>query len=216
MKKEDEIEKMCRMFKRRNEIIRHNNSCIIETISFYEGFILELIIEPFFFNKKYYKYKELKKFLKNRMNFMDRYKIVVEIGKRMGIPNFKNFEFYIKMRNEVAHSLTSMISYNLEIKEGYVNIGDRKISWNDYLNEIKKWSEYSYDTARYIMNVYKAFNDCSDKIVQFHYCEMFGKCILAKKSLILHESDSYDTYFVDEGLNLDLSKYEIEEEQDSD
>ena len=150
------------------------------------------------------------------MNFMDRYKIVVEIGKRMRIPNFKNFDFYIKMRNEVAHSLTSMISYNLEIKEGYVNIGDRKISWNDYLNEIKKWSESSYDMARYIMNVYKAINDCSDKIVQFHYCEMFGKCILAKKSLILHESDSYNTYLVDEGLNLDLSKYEIEEEQDSD
>ena len=62
MKKENEIEKICRMFKRRNEIIRYNNSCIIETVSFYEGFILELIIEPFFFNKEYYKYKELKKF----------------------------------------------------------------------------------------------------------------------------------------------------------
>ena len=147
---EKEIERISRIFERRSKIIRHNNSCIIETISFYENFLLRFIIEPYFFNKSYDEMKELKKFFENRMNIMDIYKIVVEIGRRRGIQNFKKFDNYIKMRNEVAHNLTSITSYDIKSKEGYVIIGGREITWKKYLSEIKEWAEYSYEMARYI------------------------------------------------------------------
>lgn len=213
---EKEIERISRIFERRSKIIRHNNSCIIETISFYENFLLRFIIEPYFFNKSYDEMKELKKFFENRMNIMDRYKIVVEIGRRRGIQNFKKFDNYIKMRNEVAHNLTSITSYDIKSKEGYVIIGGRKITWKKYLSEIKEWAEYSYEMARYIMNVYKSVFDYSNKLIQFHYCKIMGECILVKNSLILPEPNGEYTCFADVGLDSELREYIIEEKKDQD
>lgn len=89
--------KIMKILEGRNKIILHNNNCIIEIIAFYENVLLNDIIKPFLFNENYDRNLEIKDIINDRLSFMDRFKIICKIAKTYDIPNFKQFDDYIKM-----------------------------------------------------------------------------------------------------------------------
>jgi len=212
MVNEAEMNKIMRLFERRQKIIRHNNSCVIETVAFYENFLLFHIIKPYFFNNNYDNCEKIKKYMRDRMTLMDRFEIIVDIAKSKKIENFKGFDTFIKMRNEVSHNLSTVNEYNIESKENKVFVGGKESTWDNYLDEIKEWSKLSLDMAKFIMNVYKSINDF-DNPMGFHYCKVESKCILVQHNLIFPEPEGDYVSFVFRGLDFDLIQYINEEEE---
>lgn len=180
----EEIAKVSSDFERINQIIRYNNSYIIELISFYENFILEKIIKPFYFNENINNYKKMNDFIRNRMNFMDRFKIVVEIARNKGIKNFKGFDDFVKMRNEAAHNLIAANLYDIPNKEFQIYFEGKIITWERYCKLLEEWAELSLDMATFIRDVFKSIKHYSNHIVFFDYCKV-EECTLIKQRLIL-------------------------------
>ena len=109
------------IFDRRNKIILHNNYCILETVSFYEHVLLNNVIKPFFFNDNYTKYCEISEVIDERLSFMDRFKIVKKIAKIFSVSDFKKIDNFIKLRNRIAHNLSSVSALNIETKENEIS-----------------------------------------------------------------------------------------------
>lgn len=206
----EEIEKITKLFERRDRIIRNNNSCIMEITLFYENFLLSNIIVPFFFNRNYNEYKEFNKYISERMNFMDRFKIVVDIAKSKGINTFKSFNSFIRTRNKIAHNCSCVVMYNRENNENEILFGGQKCNWEEYLMEIKKWADLSYGMAEYTMNVYKAIN-YSTSLVQFPYCKIEGNCVCTKCALLLLNPDGKLKNVFQSKIDSDLLQYMKEE-----
>jgi len=101
------MDDLIRVFQRRGIIIKHNNHAILETIICYEHFLLYQIIVPYYFNNNFEKSEPLKKFVSERMNIMDKYKLVKDIANEYGCTMLsqKKFEKFIQFRNDIAHNI---------------------------------------------------------------------------------------------------------------
>lgn len=196
----------------RNKIILHNNNCIIEIIAFYEQVLLNDIIKPFIFNKNYDTYSEIRDIISDRLTFMDRFKIVCKIAKIYNITKFKQFDEYIKMRNRIAHNLSSVISINLETKDSQIFFAGEEITWKQYMKELEKWSILSEKMADFILNVFKSVNVTKDYAV-FPYCKVEGHCALVQHNLVYPEIAGEYTSFFKTGFNMDLLEYVNEEQE---
>ena len=170
-------------FEIKNNIIQRNNSYIIQTISFYENVLLNLIIKPFLFNDNYGKYKNISDFIDHSMTFMDKFKITCEIAKIYRVRNFKNFNSFIEIRNKIAHNLTYIYNFNVKTKETQLFFDGKDILWNEYLEIIKKWTELSLGMAEFVTELHNAMNNFSG-MYPFMYCEFDEKGILLPKLLI--------------------------------
>ncbi len=206
-----EFEEVIRLFERRRKIMIHNNNCILETVIFYENFFLSHIIKPLFFSENYASYEKMNDFIKNRMNFMDRYKVVLEIARKKGINGIKEFDKFIEMRNNLAHNLSNIASYNRITEESEILFGGKQITWDAYLVKINKWANLSYDMAKFTKDVYKSNNKIDNMIMMFNYCTVEGKCILIQRNVILPEPEGEYTSFVHSGIDTDLLQYINEE-----
>ena len=203
--------KIMKILEGRNKIILHNNNCIIEIIAFYENVLLNDIIKPFLFNENYDSNLEIKDIINDRLSFMDRFKIICKIAKIYDIPNFKQFDDYIKMRNKIAHNLSSVVNINIKTKESLVCFAGKEITWNQYMEELKKWSKLSRSMSEFILNVFKCVNENKNAI--FPYCKVEGNCVLVQHNLIYPEIEGEYTSFFKTGFNMDLLDYVNEEQK---
>lgn len=206
-----DFEKTIRLFERRHKIIRHNNCCIIETISFYENVLLNNIIKPYLFTENFDICDGINELISDRLSFMDKYKIVCKIAKKNRINNFKEFDKLIKMRNDVAHNISSIGKLNPKTKENKIYFGGKELTWDEYLKELQKWAKLSENMARFIMNIYSVINS-PDNNFFFIYCKVIGNCVLVQNNLLYPEPDDNYTCFTFRGLDSELIQY-INEEQ---
>lgn len=204
--------KVMKIIEGRNKIILHNNNCIIETIAFYEHILLNDIINPFLFSENYDINLEIKNIISDRLSFMDRFKIVCKIARTYNIARFKQFDDYIKMRNRIAHNLSSVININIQTKESQVFFAGEEITWNQYMEELDKWAQLSSQMAKFILNVFKNVNLDKDNAV-FPYCKVEGHCALVQHNLIYPEVNGEYTSFFKTGFNMDLLDYVNEEQK---
>ena len=204
--------KVMKIIEGRNKIILHNNNCIIEIIAFYEQVLLNDIITPFLFNDNYSVYSEIKELVSDRLSFMDRFKIVCKIAKIFNISNFKKFDDYIKMRNKIAHNLSSVININTDTKESQVYFAGEEITWKQYLQELENWSKLSFEMAEFILDVFKNINKNKENAI-FPYCKVEGKCALVQCNLIYPEIEGEYMSFFKIGFNMDLLDYVNEEQK---
>ena len=195
----------------RNKIILHNNNCIIETIAFYEHVLLNDIIKPFLFNEKFDMNTDIKEIISDRLSFMDRFRIVCKIAKIYNIPNFKKFDDYIRMRNRIAHNLSSVIDINVATKESNILFAGQEITWKQYMLELSKWATISKDMAEFVLNVFKNVNQTKAHAI-FPYCKVEGRCAIVQHNLMYPEIDGEYTSFFKTGFNMDLLDY-VNEEQ---
>ena len=130
------------------------------------------------------------KFICERMTFSDRYEIIKEFAKNNNIKTISNtdFEFFIKIRNIIAHRITGIREYNINNRETVVSFGEELINWKEYVEKIKKWAEISYKIAEFSENVYHFVNDSkNDSIIFFKYYKYNKDCVLMKHELVLQE-----------------------------
>lgn len=199
-----------KLFDRRHNIIRHNNSCIVETVSFYEDFLFFSIIKPFFLKESYDKYGKIQKFMQDRMTLMDKFKIVKDIVKNDDLMSFNKFEDFIKMRNQVAHNIIYIGGYNIKTKEHEISIGRTESTWKEYLIELEKWAKLSYEMAEFANTVYNTINN-NCVAIPFRYCKNEFNCILIQHNLISGlQKDEYQS-FTYSGWSSNLIEYAKEE-----
>lgn len=207
-----EFENVVKLFERRRKIIEYNNTCILQTTIFYENFFFYEIIKKIFFTEKFNNNKKMNKFIIERMNFSDRYEIIKEYAKEQNIKPVSNsdFEYFIKIRNLIAHNLSSVNSYNIETNETLILFGGKTITWNEYLEKIEKWSEISYKIAEFTKEVFHLINNNRCLIVFFGYCKLIEKCALFKCKIFLKEPEGNSNLIEDE-IDLEILKYINEE-----
>ena len=210
--KYEEFMKVEKLFKRRNKFIMHNNYCILETVAFYENIFLNDIIKPFIFNNNYDKYIEISSLICDRLNFMDRFKIVKKIGKLYDITDFKNFDKFIEMRNKIAHNLSSVCSLDIENKQTQLIFGGKVITWENYLNLLKEWASLSYKLSRFTREIFSKLNS-SKLFATFVYCKIEENCVLVQHNLIFPKPDNEYTSFLKNGFDMDLIQYLKEERE---
>lgn len=203
-----EIQKLIQLFERRSKIIEHNNNSILEVAIFYENFFFFNIIKKTFFNENFDNNKKIKKFITERMNFTDKYEIIKELAKKYNIETISNsdFEFFIKIRNNIAHNLSSVNSYNRETDETHLVFGGEPINWNEYLKKIAKWATISYKIAEFTKKVFQATNNTENSHITFRYCKVIGNCALIQYSLLLKEPEEEYTCFAKTGISSEILK----------
>ena len=152
------------MFNRRNKIILHNNYCILETVAFYENILLDDIIKPFFFNDNYNRYPDISELIEERLSFMDRFKIVKKIAKKIGVSDFKKVDAFIKLRNKIAHNLSSVSMLDVNTKENEIILGGETPTWSNYLLELRKWADISYEMANFVKDVFDAIHSRESEV----------------------------------------------------
>ncbi len=207
-----ETMKNANMINGRNKIIIHNNNCIIETIAFYEHVLLNDIINPFLFTENYDSNSDIKDIISDRLSFMDRFRIICKIAKIYNINNFKKFDKYIKMRNRVAHNLSSVIDINTLTKESNIYFAGQEMTWKQYMLELSEWATMSKEMAGFVLKVFKNVNKTKEHAF-FPYCKVEGHCALVQHNLIYPEIDGEYTCFFNTGFNMDLLDYVNEEQK---
>ena len=180
--------------------------CIIETISFLDSIILNNIIKPVIFNNNYNDIPGISDIFIDRLSFMDKFKIMCKIADYNGVDRFKKIDKYLKMRNNIAHNLTSLISLNNITRESEVLFANQKITWSQYKEELKEWAELSLKMAKFTLNVYCKINDDNNHAV-FVYCKVEGDCVLVQHNLIYPEPEVEYISFFRNGFNMDLLDY---------
>lgn len=200
-----EFENTIKLFERRRKIIEYNNTCILEIAIFYENFFFFEIIKKIFFTENFDNNQKMNKFIIERMSFADRYEIIKELAKEQNIKTVSNsdFEFFIKIRNQIAHNLSSVNSYNFETNETFVSFGGKSITWDEYLKKIEKWADISYKIAEFTKKVFQIINNNRNLIIFFRYCKLIGSCALVKCTLLLKEPEG-DSSFVESGIDLEI------------
>lgn len=198
--------KIANIMEGRNKFILNNNMCIIETISFQDNVILNDIIKPVIFSDNYNNIPGISDIFIDRLSFMDKFKIMCKIADYNKVERFKKIDKYLKMRNDIAHNLTSLISMNHITKESEVLFANQKITWTQYKEELKAWAELSLEMAKYILNVYSKINDNNNHAV-FAYCKVEGDCVLVQHNLIYPEPEGDYISFFRNGFNMDLLDY---------
>ena len=206
LKDDINIEQSLRIMEGRDKFILNNNMRIIETISSQDNVILNDIIKPSIFNNKYEAIPGISDIFIDRLSFMDKFKIMCKIADYYKVGRFKKIGKYLKMRNNISHNLTSVISLNNITKESEVLFANQKITWTKYKEELKEWAELSLEMAKFILNVYSKINTKNDR-VGFVYCKVVGDCVLVQHNLIYPEQKGdYISYFRN-GFNMDLLDY---------
>ncbi len=190
----------------RNKIIQNNNTCIIETIAFYEYALLDDIIKPYLFNENYDNCPEVDEILSEKLSIMDKYKIVCKIAKKLEIENFKRFDKFIKIRNEIAHNLSSVTNIETQGKESEIRIGKTITSWSEYKKNLKNWAELSKEMAEFILSLFEKINS-DKKNMFFVYCKVEANCILVQHCLLFPRINDDYTCFFKSGFNTDLLEY---------
>lgn len=207
-----DFEKVMAVFKRREKFIMHNNYCILEIIAFYDNFFLNRIIKEYLLNDNYDKNDKVKKIITTSLSFTDKYKIVKEIAKEYNIVPIsqKHFEDFEYMRNTIAHNLSSVSKLNSVTKQNKIILGGKEMLWTDYLNDLKKWADYSYEMAKFTKDVFSKV-DSKNSLVGFGYCKIEGNCVLVEHSLLFPEPDGEYISFFKNGFDTDLLEYLNEE-----
>lgn len=188
----------------RNKFILNNNMCIIETISFQDNIMLNNIIRPVIFSNNYDDIPGINAFFIDRLSFMDKFKILCKIADYNGVDRFKKIDKYLKMRNNVAHNLTSLSNFDYVTKENDVIFANQKITWTQYKEKIKEWAELSLEMAKFILNIYSKINNNN---AVFAYCKVEGDCVLVQHNLIYPEPGGDYKSFFRNGFNMDLLNY---------
>lgn len=201
---------LLRIFERRNKILIHNNYCVLETIMFYENVFLNNIIRPYLFSENYDKYPEVANLINDRLNFIDRFKIVKKIGKIYNVKDFKKIDRFIEMRNKIAHNLSSIGPLNIESKENIIFLGNEEMTWDEYIIILNEWTKLSYEIATFTKEIFIKVNS-SVKNAIFMYCKTEGECVLVQHNLIIPKPDAEYISFFKNGLNMDLLEYLKEE-----
>ena len=202
----DEFLKINKIVDGRNNFVLHNNMCIIETISFYDHIFLNNIIKPVIFSNNYEQIDGVSDIFIDRLSFMDKYKLVCKIADYNHVCRFKKIDEFIKIRNNIAHNLTSIINIDLSTKESEVQFGNRIITWSLYKEQIKEWCNLSFELANFILGLYSKLND-SKNITSFMYCKTEGDCVLVQHNLIYPQIEGDYTSFFKGGFNMDLLDY---------
>ncbi|MBQ6149821.1 hypothetical protein IJI86_02495 [Candidatus Saccharibacteria bacterium] len=208
----NKINSIVKLFDRRQKILAHNNTCIIEITSFYENVLLNDIIKPFLFNGNYNDHEDIAIYIGNKLNFMDRFKIVSKIAKINNIERFKKFDNFIELRNSVAHNISAMGSFNSLKNEHEISFGGKEILWNEYLEKLEMWSELSHDMAKFIMDTYISLHG-AEKPAIFAYCKLEGGCLLVGHNLILPEPEGEYTSFFRNGIDMEMLQWIKEENE---
>lgn len=203
------------LFKRREKILQYNNSCILETVISYEKFFLDNIIRRAYFNDDSLKSKQLTKFLNDRMNFMDRFKLIKEIAAENGIKNISQgkIEYFIEKRNKIAHNLSSIYGYHINSDEMDVNFGGEYIEWKNYLEEMEKWAKISLEVAEYTKMVFQSINKISKLTVCYPYCSFEKGCILVSNVLFPDDLDIEISNNIETKVSKDLLQIATDEEE---
>lgn len=208
-KKDINMEKLfniSKIMEGRNKFILNNNMCIVETTAFLDNTMLNAIIKPTLFKENYNTIPGISDIFIDRLSFMDKYKIVCKIADFYNIERFKKIDPYLKMRNNIAHNLTTLISLNEDTGESEVMYANQKITWSEYKKMLKEWSDLSFKMAKFIMNVFAKINDERNNAV-FPYCKVEGECVLVQNNLIYPEPNGEYTSFFRNGFNMDLLNY---------
>lgn len=165
--------------------MNNNSNYIFSIVIFYENFLLHSIIKPMFFTNNYDNYIRINEFIKNRMNLMDRYKIVLKIAEKRGIKKFKKFDKFIEMRNSLAHNDNDVKMFNIESGEVLISFGGKSITWNEYIRKINEWAVLSYDMAEFVIEIFKIINTVDYLTMLFGYCKADENGALIPCSIIL-------------------------------
>lgn len=198
--------KIANIMEGRNKFILNNNMCIVETISFQDNIILNNIIKPTIFNDNYNDIPGISDIFIDRLSFMDKFKIMCKIADYNKVDRFKKIDKYLKMRNNIAHNLTSLTSLNDETKESEILFANQKITWIQYKTELQEWAELSLEMAKFVLNVYSKINVDKNHAV-FAYCKVEGDCVLVQHNLIYPEPKGEYVSFFRNGFNMDLLDY---------
>ena len=202
------------LFKRREEILQYNNSCLLNAVINYEKFFLDNIIRRTYFNDDSWNSTQLTKFLNDRMNFMDRFKLVREIANNNNIKNISQnkIEIFIDKRNKIAHNLSSITGYHTYSDEMDVDFGGESIEWKKYLSEIEKWATISLELAEFTKKVFQSINKISKLTVRYPYYNFEKKCILVPNMLYPDDLDIKISDSIENNINKTLLQLAIDEE----
>lgn len=197
--------KILGVLKSREKFIKHNNYCILEVVAFYDNFFLDRIIKKYLLTDNCNKNPKIEKIMVEKLNFMDKYKIVKEIAKEHNIDPIsqKQFEDFICMRNDIAHNLSFVGEFNYITKQNKIIFGGKEISWTDYLKKLENWVSCSFKMAAFTRNVFSKI-DTENNFVGFVYCKTEGKCILVEHTLLFPEPDGDYISFFRDGFDMDL------------
>lgn len=210
MKEKDrEIEELLKnsdIIQGRNAFITNNNMCIIETCAFIDNILLNRIIRPMIFNDNYENINGISDIFVDRISFMDKYKIACKIANHFGVERFKKVDDYLKMRNNIAHNLTSVLGLDLVTKESEIQFANQIISWTEYKKKINEWATLSLEMAKFLVELVKKV-DNSENFTVFAYCKVEGDCVLVQHNLIYPEPEGEYTCFFKNGFNMDLLNY---------
>ena len=122
------------------------------------------------------------------------------------IDKFKKFDDFIKIRNNIAHNLSSILNIDVNTKESEVSIGDKIITWSQYKEQINEWCNLSFELANFILKLYSKLND--GKVhAHFMYCKTEGDCVIVQHNLIYPQIEGDYTSFFKTGFNMDLLDY---------
>lgn len=182
---DNKIDKIMELCEVRKRIMNNNSNYIFSIVIFYENFLLHSIIKPMFFTKNYDNYIKVNEFIKNRMNLMDRYKIILEIAEKRGINKFKKIDKFIEMRNSLAHNDNDIEMFNIESGEVLISFGGKSITWNEYISKINEWAVLSYNMAEFVIEVFKTVNTVDYITMLFDYCKVDENGVLIPCSIIL-------------------------------
>lgn len=210
-----DVEGTAYIFERRKEILNYNNNCILKTVISYEKFFLDNIIKRIYFNDKSWTSKQLTKFLNDRMNFMDRFKLVKEIGLENDIRSISQskIEKFIEIRNNIAHNLSYVNGFDTHTNKMDINFAGKYIEWKEYLKEIKEWSNINLEVAEYTKNVFQAINTISKLTVCYMNYNFEKNCILVENMLFPDDLNIESNVKIEEKLSPDLLKFAIDEEK---
>lgn len=113
---------------------------------------------------------------------------------------------------EFAEAFGAGINMNIKTKESQIFFAGEEITWNKYMEELKKWAKLSHQMAEFILNVFKEINKDKSN-AGFPYCKVEGHCVLVQHNLIYPEVDGEYTSFFKTGFNMDLLDYVNEEQK---
>ena len=201
-----EMLKVSEIMDGRDKIILNNNMCIVETIAFLDNVMLNSIIKTKLFNEDYDNIPGVSDIFVDRLSFMDKFKIICKIADFYKIKRFKKIEAYLKMRNNIAHNLTTLINLNTDTGESEILYANKKIMWTEYKKLLNEWADISLGMAKFILSVFSEINKENINMV-FPYCKVEGECVLVQHNLIYPEPNGEYTSFFRNGFNMDLLNY---------
>lgn len=79
------------------------------------------------------------------------------------------------------------------------------------LDYLKEWCSISFEIAEFSKLLYEIVDFDKYSLMSFHYCKIYGGCLLVQRQIILPEPEGEYISFVHDGLDFELIKLISEE-----